>query len=1000
MKMIPRRLLTLILSSAACSLFAHTVNLTGFTQRRGEEFPGTKMSYKAIPTEGKIKLDFTKGGRYGALERRVDNKWEKLERVEIDIQTTAKLLQFRVQDSAGRIYQRNLPLSGDGSQPQTLVIDRFYGPKSEGFAQWGKGIENSFVNPPKWYSLIFTIDNGKIVEATIRGIREFGQEKNGIAELMRPSEFRVVPGGVLRLPFSGNPSDSALKNVELSDYDGKKIALSKPAGIDRVHNRVEIPMPGERGFYEVHLPDLDFRCGVIVAPEFSGKPDPYFGMDLALSGSHNYADPETEDSALKLLKRCGIGTIRDRLTWGAIEPVRNQFDFHCTPPLPVDVDRSCDMIRQNGLRVLNVFHTAPAWSGIDLESREKASYPYPRDLVATAESWKKIASRWGDLWDALEVWNEPEIDFGNSLPGDRVAAVQHAVSYALAEAGLPIRISGGVFTGYARGDNFFGPYIENGVFDDADIFSLHDYLEPERFESLISAHRQMLKQTTQPGIPIWITECGMAWQSKGSRALSTEDRASAIAIAGKSFEGKACGIERMFMFIYGFYQQGKNKVNFGFCDRNFTPQRTMAVYAWSAELLANRKYCGDVKVEGAELSRAFTDGEKGVLALLSRSGCVKLPRNFKPDAIFDIDGRSLPLPNKVTLAVPNKIIYLTLPDSRLRKFLQTDTQAMKLIETARRHQPRRRPVHPAVFQNRIDINENFHRIGGYLAGGERMTFRFSVHNLSDRQLDIRPELSVPHNALLSVNWKGMQTIAPKSEKMFEAVLSPAKLFSGKDQTAKVVVMDANDNAAPLTVRLLNWNFENLDVVPLEKKQAAWQEIKSWKPWASTLKEPNIRAKFRTFWNQEFLRLEVEVTDPKFHQPYPADEAWQGDSIQIGLQHYDEGKPMHKGATEVTVASADGKPVIYRHLSQNGRGENSLLQKSRLDFQNKDGRQFYRIDLNWSEIGFSKPVAGKKFGLSLLVNSNEGKGRCGILYWGEGIAVSKQPTEYNQLKLVK
>ena len=181
------------------------------------------------------------------------------------------------------------------------------------------------------------------------------------------------------------------------------------------------------------------------------------------------------------------------------------------------------------------------------------------------------------------------------------------------------------------------------------------------------------------------------------------------------------------------------------------------------------------------LFRAFSDGKECVLALLSRSGSVTLPENLKPEAVYDIDGRPLPLPAGRTLAVPNKIAYLTLPESRLRKFLQMDTRAMELCEVARRHQPRQRPVRPAVFQNRIDINENFHRLSGYLVAGEKMTFRFSVHNLSDRPLVIRPELTAPAGSVLSVGWQGVQKIAPKSEKMFEVVLSPARLFPGKNR---------------------------------------------------------------------------------------------------------------------------------------------------------------------------------------------------------------------------
>ena len=65
------------------------------------------------------------------------------------------------------------------------------------------------------------------------------------------------------------------------------------------------------------LPGDAQTFGLCVLPAFTGAPDPFFGIDSALSwltGSEQNAD------LIANLKRCGIGISRERLRWSEIAP--------------------------------------------------------------------------------------------------------------------------------------------------------------------------------------------------------------------------------------------------------------------------------------------------------------------------------------------------------------------------------------------------------------------------------------------------------------------------------------------------------------------------------------------------------------------------------------------------------------------------------------------------------------------------------------------------------
>ena len=137
-----------------------------------------------------------------------------------------------------------------------------------------------------------------------------------------------------------------------------------------------------------------------------------------------------------------------------------------------------------------------------------------------------------------------------------------------------------------------------------------------------------------------------------------------------------------------------------------------------------------------------------------------------------------------------------------------------------------------------------------------------------------------------------------------------------------------------------------------------------------------------------------MKDRSFHQPYSAERAWNGDSLQIAFQQRGKDGRPSRNWNEVTVAQTGKRGTIYGHKG-NPAG---LAKVSKLTFiRLEDSYYLYIVDFDAKEFRLNLSP-GSKIGFTLLVNSNSGTGRDGFLSWGTGIAESKGPDAFNLLIL--
>ncbi len=599
---------------------------------------------------------------------------------------------------------------------------------------------------------------------------------------VRPNETAVlrwrVDGGDLagRIGYTfrdnwGNPLQSGEATVS-----GKTVELSVRPG---------------QGFHEVEFPSLRQAFGVVALPARAGVKDDFFAIDSALSWL--VRDDALRQGMIQALSRSGIGMSRERLSWARVQPADGQWQWE-TPQRYETVRK---LYAQQGVQVLEMFHDAPAWLG--------RVGKYPSDLNAAVRAWNEQSRRWRHVWGALEVWNEPDISFGDFLPADQYAALAEAVSYSLAIGRVGRPLVGGAFAHNDR--RYLDSAARNGLLDHVDVISFHTYGRAVQMEPLVENYRSWLQTHGHPSMPLWITECGRPWKRGPERPARDDDALSALDITMKGVEARACGIARYFPFVYPYYDENTN--NFGMMDRRGVPLRSMAAYVRLVGVLAGKSYLGDLKCGDAAVrrARAFGDGKDTVVVLYTgkpgASVVVQLPLPAR--RVEGIDGRPLAIVGGKT-PVPDGLSYLWIDGKSLPEHLKTDTLAMRLSSMARPSLPCRPEPSAVVLRFQFDPALMAAKSEGYALKEQKTYSRVPVgvrvFNLGKRVQEVALKLVMPGEARL-VEGAAVRPLRILPESSAEAVwIADLSSPLGEWGTASLRVTAEGEQAGRVAPRVL------------------------------------------------------------------------------------------------------------------------------------------------------------------------------------------------------
>jgi hypothetical protein len=546
------------------------------------------------------------------------------------------------------------------------------------------------------------------------------------------SQLFFEPQSLVGLRFKvGSVVPDRRISFTIGDYQGNDV-LQGMAEIDAAGECV-VPVKLPRGYYDLRFPASRETFG-LVALEKADRADPFFCIDSGLSWLE--LSPQRRTALVKILARCGIAMSRERLGLGGVNPVPGRFNWECG-------NRSCDAIRKTyavcKVPVLEILDGRSRHHGVIPES------PYPQDLPEMAAAWTQVAGHWQTCWGGAEVGNEPDL---KTVAADQYVLNAKVLSYALAQAGSPAPLVSGVFATIPPGP-FFDTCVANGMLADSNAVSFHSYDRASDIESMVVRYRAWLKEAGHEAMPLWHSECGWAWTCGPARPPRDEDARSAVEIAAKAAESRACGVARHFPFVYVYYEEGRK--NFGMMGRDATALRSMAGYATCAKTLAGRAYLGDLQglPTAVKFARVFDDPHGGECVAVLYTGKVDpkaaVPLPTKVKRVSGVDGRDLPLAGG-RAPIPDGMAYAWISPADLGASLKTDTTAAKLSAIGAQALQTRRLASPVVLQFVAAETPSRGSVRQYLVTQESaraLPLKIRVHNLGKTPAEVAPELQLP-----------------------------------------------------------------------------------------------------------------------------------------------------------------------------------------------------------------------------------------------------------------
>ena len=561
--------------------------------------------------------------------------------------------------------------------------------------------------------------------------------------------FRL--GDTVRLQVSGLTAGARIPTPTLTTYGGNRIIV----GAIPPDGKVDLgPLP--RGYYEFTASDgvESETAPIVVVPDLPLHRTSRVATDAAYA----WLIPQDRfKQGADLLRSAGMSWVRERLSWGEVEPTRGVFHWG-------KYDGIVNDEHEDGVLVDQIFHTSPAWARAD-----HAANRFPDDLRDAYNFARAAGAHYHGLVQSWEIWNEADGGFSNE-PGSDYAAFLKAVYLGL-KAGDPQAIVLQNSLVVPAG-HYEESLYKNGTPGYFDVLNYHLYANPRDYPAIQKAHFALLNRYHVPNDPIWVTESGMSQHAVNGTLTEQQKRMQAEWIPKSYAMSFAAGTDRHFFFVFPHYME--NGGEFGVMDAAMNPYPGYAALATVEGFLGGAQYTGRVSLPGAPKveARLFDSRAGRTLVVWSNGGAltVNIPVNTARARLFNCVGASITPPStpssQLSFTVSPSPIYVLLPRNSKLPVMRD-----RLQRSASGPGPRK-PAGGVVLRVRPP-NDTFakNEEAYQLKAGQPVPIRIEVYNFGKRTQDGDVRLSAPAGwTLQPTRWSGHFT--PMCRLTFSASLTP------------------------------------------------------------------------------------------------------------------------------------------------------------------------------------------------------------------------------------
>jgi len=433
------------------------------------------------------------------------------------------------------------------------------------------------------------------------------------------------------------------KTWQAIDVDGKEVGRANVQ--DGKAQLGKLPV----GYFEIREKEgSKERITAGVVAKNSPSEDTPIALDTGIAWF--YSDPEQIRDACTLCRLAGVKWIRERMSWPELETARG------TWAAETRYERSMRIEHEAGFKVLQVNHISPPWAA-------KNPMHFPDDLRDVYNFYRGLAKRWSGLADAIEPWNEPDIDVFGGHTGCEIASFQKAAYLGLKAGDPKLPVCQAVFA--IDRPETLDEFGANEVYPYFDRYNLHHYIGLPAYPRAYGRHRAV-----SGGRPLWTTEFNLTvnWEDEKTKEPSDEELRKQAFRVSKVFSGALHeGSVKAFYFILGHYVE--RTIQYGLVHVDLTPRPAYVAFAAVGRFLNAAEPIGRVNL-GDEKLRAFVfkttvDQEQRETLVAWSETNPTMATIPSVEKAFDYLGREMPRKKKVNLT--RAPVFLILPRGGSKK---------------------------------------------------------------------------------------------------------------------------------------------------------------------------------------------------------------------------------------------------------------------------------------------------------------------------------------------
>lgn len=147
---------------------------------------------------------------------------------------------------------------------------------------------------------------------------------------------------------------------------------------------------------------------------------------------------------------------------------------------------------------------------------------------------------------------------------------------------------------------------------------------------------------------------------------------------------------------------------------------------------------------------------------------------------------------------------------------------------------------------------------------------------------------------------------------------------------------------------------------------------------------DLSGKLSFLWDANCLYLRCMVRDDIFANPGADNRLWDMDGLQILVDPF-RAQAQTLGRYDIALGLGQKGAQAWCHLSASGTapvGEATDIRV--ITDMGARGDIEYRVAIPWARLAPFAPQAGANLGLSLIINEDDGEGRCGFMAWFSGV----------------